>query len=267
MDISSITLIIVVSAAAFLLLARAKSRASGGSRDYRYQLSKGLLSKAERSFYGVLLQSVGNSGVVFSKVRVADVLSPEKGLSRSDWQRAFNAISSKHFDFIVCEPGDCTIKLAIELDDSSHGTSKAKQRDELISEACRSACLPLLRVKASKSYSVVELGRQIAEALAGESNVPTHLAAPGAENSVPNNPTREQNDGRDVEPTTAPTTAGEVKAADIGATAIKSEAQECPKCGSPMLLRKAKSGANAGDSFWGCSGFPKCRKILPASSG
>ena len=29
----------------------------------------------------------------------------------------------------------------------------------------------------------------------------------------------------------------------------------CPKCGSPMKLRKSKSG----NEFWGCSRFPKCR--------
>lgn len=33
----------------------------------------------------------------------------------------------------------------------------------------------------------------------------------------------------------------------------------CPKCGSEMVKRKAKSGAN---SFWGCSSFPKCRSII-----
>jgi len=35
----------------------------------------------------------------------------------------------------------------------------------------------------------------------------------------------------------------------------------CPKCGSPMIRRTAKQGANAGNAFWGCSGFPKCRGV------
>ncbi|MGH7869224.1 MAG: topoisomerase DNA-binding C4 zinc finger domain-containing protein [Candidatus Dormibacteraceae bacterium] len=37
----------------------------------------------------------------------------------------------------------------------------------------------------------------------------------------------------------------------------------CPKCGSKMILRTAKSGANAGGQFWGCSNFPRCRSVLP----
>ena len=34
---------------------------------------------------------------------------------------------------------------------------------------------------------------------------------------------------------------------------------ECPTCGSDMILRTAKRGANAGSQFYGCSQYPKCR--------
>ncbi len=37
----------------------------------------------------------------------------------------------------------------------------------------------------------------------------------------------------------------------------------CPKCGGAMVLRTAKSGENAGQKFWGCSNFPKCRGVMP----
>lgn len=33
----------------------------------------------------------------------------------------------------------------------------------------------------------------------------------------------------------------------------------CPVCGSEMVKRPVKRGANAGGSFWGCSHYPKCR--------
>ena len=33
----------------------------------------------------------------------------------------------------------------------------------------------------------------------------------------------------------------------------------CPKCGSRMVVRTAKTGKNPGSQFWGCSQFPKCR--------
>jgi hypothetical protein len=33
----------------------------------------------------------------------------------------------------------------------------------------------------------------------------------------------------------------------------------CPVCASAMVLRGAKRGSNAGNSFWGCSQFPRCK--------
>jgi restriction system protein len=33
----------------------------------------------------------------------------------------------------------------------------------------------------------------------------------------------------------------------------------CPKCGSAMVIRLAKKGVNAGNEFWGCSTYPKCK--------
>ncbi|RRQ23477.1 nuclease [Guyparkeria sp. SCN-R1] len=35
--------------------------------------------------------------------------------------------------------------------------------------------------------------------------------------------------------------------------------RHCPQCGSEMVLRTAKRGANVGKRFWGCSTFPICR--------
>jgi predicted RNA-binding Zn-ribbon protein involved in translation (DUF1610 family) len=37
----------------------------------------------------------------------------------------------------------------------------------------------------------------------------------------------------------------------------------CPRCGASMVHRVSKRGEKAGEAFWGCSAYPKCRKILP----
>ena len=47
----------------------------------------------------------------------------------------------------------------------------------------------------------------------------------------------------------------------LKARADTSAERKCPKCGSDMILRKAKRGANIGKEFWGCSGYPKCRLV------
>lgn len=253
-----LAVIVIVGIALFVVLAKSK----GGSSEFPYQLSKYLLSKAERSFYGVLVQAIGKTGLVFSKIRVADVITPKKGLSRSDWQRAFNAVSSKHFDFLVCDPTDCSIKLAIELDDASHSTAKSQKRDSLLNGACESAGLPLLRIKAAKGYVVAEIQRQVEEAISPWQDVP----APSTVVQALESETMMSEAISADEPTpklSLKQGSGPVEK-PIPAVAREDEptSPTCPKCGEPMLRRKAKSGSNAGQEFWGCSAFPKCRAVV-----
>ena len=37
---------------------------------------------------------------------------------------------------------------------------------------------------------------------------------------------------------------------------------DCPRCGSEMHVRTARRGPNAGNRFWGCTGYPDCRFTL-----
>jgi len=41
----------------------------------------------------------------------------------------------------------------------------------------------------------------------------------------------------------------------------------CPKCERKMVLRTAGRGTGAGEKFWGCSGYPRCRFTMPVSNG
>jgi hypothetical protein len=40
------------------------------------------------------------------------------------------------------------------------------------------------------------------------------------------------------------------------------KSMKCSRCGSPMVIRTARKGPNAGNQFLGCSTFPKCRHTL-----
>ena len=42
---------------------------------------------------------------------------------------------------------------------------------------------------------------------------------------------------------------------------VEPEAPACPHCRKAMVMRVARTGANAGGNFWGCSAYPKCRGI------
>ena len=46
---------------------------------------------------------------------------------------------------------------------------------------------------------------------------------------------------------------------------LAAAAPVCPQCGAQMVLRTAKRGARAGESFWGCSTYPRCNGTRPVS--
>jgi restriction system protein len=52
----------------------------------------------------------------------------------------------------------------------------------------------------------------------------------------------------------------------VEARAKQDAAPVCPKCGKPMARRKARTGKNAGQDFWGCTGFPDCKGVREMDS-
>jgi len=151
-----LVVVIVVVRLVFPTALKRKPRAS-----YPYQQQKTLFTPAERSFLGVLEQAIGNQYTIFGKVRLADVISVERGLSQSARQSAFNKIRSKHLDYVICDPNDLSIQFAIELDDKSHSRPRTMERDEFVDQALRAAEVPLLRFPAKQSYSVQEVRERV----------------------------------------------------------------------------------------------------------
>ncbi|NNE92544.1 MAG: DUF2726 domain-containing protein [Verrucomicrobiales bacterium] len=146
-----------------ILAGRLGSRTPSG---FPYRSAETLFSPAERSFLGVLDQILtGTEFRVFGKVRAADVLLPKKGMSRSEWQKAFNRVSAKHFDFVIYRQSDLSFVLLIELDDKSHGKSNRQKRDEFLDGAVKAAGIPLVRVPCQRSYSMEEIAGLIAPLL------------------------------------------------------------------------------------------------------
>lgn len=230
-------IILAVVIVAVLLFAMAKKkRPQNSHRSYPYRKRLDLFTPAERSFLGVLEQAVGDDFRLFGKVRVADVLEPRDGLNRSAWQSAFNKINRKHFDFVLCAPGDLSVLCAIELDDKSHQRKHRHDRDEFLAGACRAAGIPLISFPAQHAYVASEVSARIAEALADSSvRLPKR-----AEIAVIRNPPRQL-------PRVTPE---------------KASAPICPRCSNVMIRRMAEDGESAGREFWGCSNSPICHETV-----
>lgn len=241
-------LIAVVLAVLAVLAIKLKPLGRRDGESSPYIKSPMLFSPAERSFLGVLEQAVGEDFRVYGKVRVADVVSVKSLPDRRAWQQAFNRISAKHFDFVLCSKGDLSVVAAVELDDKSHQQRKRKERDGFLSGVCQAIALPLVQVPAQRAYSVHELRAEVAAAIGVQHEPALEQPTPATEES---------------EVLLAQVESDAAAPVSSVASAV-SDAPACPKCSSPMVRRQAKAGANVGQEFWGCSAFPKCRSIIPA---
>ena len=49
----------------------------------------------------------------------------------------------------------------------------------------------------------------------------------------------------------------------VGSAPVAKAPPTCPRCGSAMVQRIARTGGRPGASFWGCTAFPNCRATRP----
>ena len=206
---------------------------SGGAEEedkadiYPYHVRDDFLSAAEHSFYLVLRQAVEDWAVICPKVSLSDVFTA-KSSDYGEYRTYTNKIDRKHIDFLLCEPGTMRPLAGLELDDKSHARSDRQARDEFVKHVFDAAGLPLVRVRVRREYPVSELRAVLRSRLGLTEEL---VATPMAEDAPPV-------DDKDGAPT-------------------------CPKCGSPMALRTARRGSNAGQQFWGCTNYPSCRGVVP----
>lgn len=160
---------LVVAIVVIIGTLRRRNRIQGVSHRLTLPYSKRrfLLTKAEKAFYLVLEPAVPQTHIVFPKVRMADVLQVHRNAINR--QAHLNRITSKHFDFLICDRQWLEPRLAIELDDVSHGDPARSHRDRFVDSAGRAAALPVLHVPARPAYDQGALSRQIHDLLAAES--------------------------------------------------------------------------------------------------
>ncbi len=289
-----LVLLVIFVVVVGVLNSRKGKRPGGKGDDHPYMQIPALFTPAERSFLGVLDQAVGEQYRIFGKVRIADVIEPRKGLDKGKRQTAFNKIQSKHFDFLLCAKNDLSILCAIELDDKSHKQRKRQERDHFLGNACRAAGVPLLHIPAQHGYTVHELRSRIYDslesvtlkspepqpkagakgtAIVGFPRDPDFGIAPNSSASAPSvsepqfgsilgmSGVDSTNKATRDEVTPMPSAPKTEKSSE-GQPGRSAAAPTCPKCGSPMMRRRVKSGSRAGLVFWGCSTYPKCRGAM-----
>jgi Protein of unknown function (DUF2726) len=115
------------------------------------------LSANEKTFLRTLDAALGCGFRAFAQVRLAEVANPAEDPSDRLRRRALHAVMAKSVDFVICDILTLHPVAAIEVDDRSHLLPERRARDAFVNAVFAEIGLPLLRVKAQRSYSVVEL--------------------------------------------------------------------------------------------------------------
>jgi hypothetical protein len=172
--------IAVVLVVVLVIIVRWVLRARGDEA-YPYVRNEALFTPAERSFLGALDRAVGPEYRVFGKVRVADVVSVRRMRDRSRWRQAFNRISPRHFDYVLCSKDDLGVVAVVELNDRSHRRRDRQDRDAFLVGLCDAIGLPLVQVPARKSYSVQALRAELLASIGVSERVGSSAAGTGDE--------------------------------------------------------------------------------------
>ena len=143
---------------------RNKRTSSEKSEDLPYVLKRYLMSKAERSFFGVLEQVTDSSKYyLFPQVSLGNLVDVEK--DTGSYQTYHNKVDRKSVDFVLFDRNAVSPVLAIELDDSSHDREDRQERDAFVDGVLAKVGLPLLHVRVQAAYDPKQLAASIGEAV------------------------------------------------------------------------------------------------------
>lgn len=156
-----ITAILVI--AAFTVLQIIKQRTASDKytiKNYdkndlkQYYLQKSILTGPELILYRVIVKHMQGSYIIATKVRMADFINIKRQNKSgpTSTQAAFNRISGKHCDYMICDMKGKPLAW-IELDDKSHGTATARKADKFKNEVAIVIGIPLYRIKTGTNYN------------------------------------------------------------------------------------------------------------------
>lgn len=203
-----------------------------------YEKKASVFNQAQTKIFKALQTALNNDYILLARVNVADVLSIGASQHMHAMQAAQKNIADKYFDFLVCDKHNLSALCAIMVSDSL---------DSLLVTVCEAAHLPLARFKIQAAYDSSVIRASILNALGLSEIIPVQTNESVFENKESALEIRDE-----PEP---------AKKVDLVASGITLEL--CPQCSAVMVKRKAKSGAAAGQLFWICSAYPKCRGMVP----
>lgn len=127
------------------------------SLDFFYQ-KKYFFNQSEKMLYEILNRLGDEKYEVLSKVRLEDFIGVKKSNSgdtkdiKNKKYGARSRIKSRHVDFLLLDKTTFQPVMVIELDGSSHNSSKAKEADAFKNHLFQHVNLPLHRIHVGENF-------------------------------------------------------------------------------------------------------------------
>lgn len=141
-----IVIFLILCLIAFISIVSQKSSVKGLDSLYRVNpyKSKNPLTKTETLFYHTLVKALPNY-IVLAQVQLSRFIEVDRSLiDLNEFYKFFNPISQQSVDYLICTD-DFEIVTAIELDDKTHLSSKANERDNKKNASLEAAKISLIR--------------------------------------------------------------------------------------------------------------------------
>jgi very-short-patch-repair endonuclease len=151
-------LIVVMLIAAFVITELKKKdgpEAKEERKDLPYVKKQYLMTNAERNFFKVLKEAVGDKYYIVPQVALKNIVEVNRyERMKKTYQ---NKIDRKSLDFVLFDTEYFTPQIVIELDDISHELPARESRDNFVDAIMLKVGIRIKHIKTSFSYNIAEI--------------------------------------------------------------------------------------------------------------
>lgn len=123
-----------------------KKRVENADPDFPYVRAK-FMTDAEMQLYHFMLNNLCQKDkiVIFPKVRLGDLVELDARLTTD--MKYYWKVTNKHVDYVVCDAKTLDIICVVELDDYTHETKEAKEKDLFIMQVLYTVGIKTVRIR------------------------------------------------------------------------------------------------------------------------
>lgn len=111
--------VLVVAALLIKYFQKPQDEQDYSKKGYQYKKKDFFLTRAEHECYDALVSAVGRNYYIFPQAHLSSIV--DNKVVGQNWKAAFRHINGKSVDFVLCDKAYIAPRLAIELDDRTHG--------------------------------------------------------------------------------------------------------------------------------------------------